>query len=294
MPFQASFEVEAGKNWGFYEPSTRYILDTFQRSATSGTLGTSTNCQVWNTLAGTWYINGSYQAETDTAVTGGTGPYPLAAFDLVDINQLAYANVSPGMGIAFSIQNANNWWAITDYDYDYTYPYGCSTCCTSYNSCFVCVGGTCYGCAGCGTTEEYGQGPCIPSCCCNNDYATQPDPSCGCASYSSYCDCSYGTAYDYYLTILQCVNGTVNTINTISLNQDATSISLQLQNGTVNYYAYSTNISGIITHPYGLGTVLTSGNFTISGVFGTQIGMVKSPSYYIQGATISGFYGSGI
>ena len=295
MPFQASFEVEAGKNWGFYEPSTRYILDTFNRAATSGTLGTSTNGQMWNQLIGSWYVNGSYQAESDNGVTSGTGStYSLATYDLVDINQLAYANISPGMGVAFSVQNANNWWAITDYDYNYSYSCNCSTCSYS-NTCTYCSL-YCTSCGICGSFQEdvppY-NGGCLTCCC-----GTTDDTSCAECGETGYSCCSTCTNYTSYLTILQCVNGTVNTItlNTSSSSPvaDASSISLQLQNGTLNYYAYSTNISGIVTHPYGLGTVMVSGSMTISGTFGTQVGMIKSPSYYIQGTTISGFYGTGL
>ena len=292
MPFQASFEVEAGKNWGFYEPSTRYILDTFNRATTSGTLGTSTNGQMWNILNGSWYINGSYQAEADNGVTSGTGgTYSLASFDLVDTNQLAYANISPGMGVAFSIQNANNWWAITDYDYSYSYSCNCSTC-YYCNTCTYCVtfGTDCGICGNGCACEGYPTGCCC-YCCLSYHGPVTDCTDCGETGYSC---CSTCTSYNYYLTILQCVNGTVNTISTLSLTQDASSISLQLQNGTLNYYAYSTNISGIVTHPYGLGTVLISGSMTISGTFGTQVGMIKSPSYYIQGVTISGFFGTGL
>jgi hypothetical protein len=315
MPFQGSFEVEAGKTWGYYEPSTRYILDSFNRSTTSGTLGISTNGQMWNTLTGNWYVNSSYQAENDNGVTSGTGPYPLATYDLVDTNQLGYANVSPGMGIAFSIQNSGNWYAIASYDYDTPYSCSCGTC--SY--CNTCTYGCISGCnaAECGTYT------------CNTGY-TQSSSRCGCPSNCSYiglsyyeeylwscanfctyscttgvscsacgetyysCNCSTCYDYYYYLTVLQSINGTVYTLSTATLTQDPASISVQLKNGVVSYYAYSTNVSGIITTPYGLGTALASGTLTISGTFGTQIGMVKSPSYYIQGATISGFFGTGL
>lgn len=284
MPFLGSFEVEAGKTWGYYESPARYILDTFNRAA-SGTLGISTNGQLWNTLAGTWYVNSSYQAETDTSATG----YPIATYDLVDTNQLAYANVSPGMGVAFSIQNANNWYAVVSYDNSYNYSCDCSTC--SYcNTCSWCSGGYVTDCGLCGSEFVGWVYTCLT--CCGGYTNNQTDCyECGSTNYTC---CGTCTAYEYYLTILQCVNGTINTINTLGLSQDPASISVEVNNGVVNYYAYSTNITGIVTQPNGLGTLLASGTLTISGTFGTQIGMVKSPSYDIQGVTISGFFGTGL
>ena len=69
---------------------------------------------------------------------------------------------------------------------------------------------------------------------------------------------------------------------------------MELNNGQVNYYAYNTNISGIISQPYGLGTVVYSGSMTISGTFGTQIGMVNSPTPYGQGNIQGDFFGTGL
>ncbi len=84
------------------------------------------------------------------------------------------------------------------------------------------------------------------------------------------------------------------TLNTTSVANNAVSFAVEVVSGTVNYYAYNTNISGTITTPYGLGTTLVSGTFTISGTFGTQIGMVKSPGGTTQGNTASGFFGTAI
>ncbi len=304
MPFQASFEVQGAKEWGFYEPEIRYIQDSFNRSATSGTLGVSTNGQPWNILAGIWYVNSSYQAETDNTVSSGVGPYPLASFDLVDINQLGYINVSPGIGLAFSIQDANNWYAVIGYDSETPYSCNCAICCSCCTCTYGCVtGANCSACGtscnSCNTGGVYYANNCTEcgSACISCQYGciTGPDcPICGSTCNCISCNCSTCYNYYYYISVLQNVNGTISTVNTTSITQDAASISVELKTGIVNYYAYSTNISGIIAEPYGLGTVLASGTFTISGTFGTQIGMVKSPSYYIQGTTTSGFYGTGL
>jgi hypothetical protein len=295
MPFQSSFEIEAGKNWGYYEPDVRYILDTFDRP--SGNLGISTNGQPWNILSGTWAVNSNYQATTSTAATS----YPLATYDLVDINQLAYANVSPGMGVAFSIQNASNWYAIASYNNYSTYRCNCSTCetcntctygCTTGANCSIC-GSTCNTC---GSLNIYTTNCAQCGSTCNTcTYGCTTGANCtACGSTPYTCDCATCYNYYYYLTVLQNVNGTVSTLTTISLSQNATSISVEIEKGVVSYYAYSTNISGIITQPYGLGALLVSGTLSISGTFGTQIGMIESPSSYTQGTTISGFFGTGL
>ncbi len=304
MPFQASFEIQGAKEWGYYEPETRFIQDSFNRP--SGVLGVSTNGQTWNVLAGSWYVNNNYQAQTDTGVTSGTGPYPLASFDLVDVNQLGYANVSPGMGFAFNIKDANNWYAIAGYDDSKSYSCHCQTCYTCNTCTYGCTTGA--NCAECGsyclTCVWCSPLPCpaSPSCtycgsACNTcTYGCTTGANCtACGQTGHVCNCQTCYTYYYYLTILQSINGTVYTVSTVSgLLSDIVSIAVETNNGTVNYYAYSTNISGIITSPDGLGTVLTSGTLTLSGSLGTQIGMVKTPSYYIQGYTISGFYGTAL
>ena len=369
MPTLSSFEVEAGKTWGFFASPIRSIVDTFNRAATSGTLGISTNGEVWNTLAGSWYVNSTDQAENDNSVTSGTGPYPLATYDLADINQLSYANVTPGFGVAFSIQDANNWYAVTSYNVETPYSCNCSTCqtcntctygcttaanctecgttttttcntctygCTTAQSCYVCgdtsytnncsmCGGTCnscyvlhygtitscpdcgqtcnscdvcntctYGCTTAANCTECGSTSSTTCNTCSYNCTTAANcTECGVASTYS-CNCSTCYTYSYYLTTLQSVGGVVSTLNTTSLSSAPASISVELNKGQVSYYAYSTTISGIVTEPYGLGTVMVSGSLTISGTFGTQIGMVKSPSPYELGSTVNGFFGTGL
>lgn len=304
MPFQASFEIQGAKEWGYYEPEGRYILDTFDRPATSGTLGISTNGQTWNTLAGTWYVNSGYQAESDTAATA---PYPLATYDLADLNQLGYVNVSPGMGLAFNIIDANNWYAVDNYAYFTEYSCNCQSCCSCCTCSYGCIVGQ--NCSQCGSScAECKDGAnLIVSCSicgtiCNScEYGCTTGANCSiCGSNCNCtaCNCSLCSSYYSYIDVYQNVNGTLSQVSSITLSNGSSSVSLaaaiavQVSGNIVDYYAYSTNISGTVTTPYGLGTVLASGTFTISGSVGTQIGMIKLGSSSLQGVTTSGFFGT--
>ncbi len=297
MPTLSSFEVESGKVWGYYSSSTRYILDTFERPATSGTLGISTNGEPWTTLYGGWYVNSSYQAEVDTGVS--SPPYPLATYDLVDKNQLGYVNLPPGsigMGIAFNVQDVNNWYAIVSNETQHAYSCNCSTCYNCNTCSYDCVSYT-TNCSECGATcTDYCGGSTCCHATCNSCTKCTTGANCAaCGTGSSYsCDCQTCYDYYYYLVILQSISGTVTTLNNITLSNEAGAYTVEINNGQVSYYAYSNTISGIISEPYGLGTVVYSGSFAISGTLGTQIGMIKSPATYGQGVTISGFFGTGL
>ncbi len=285
MPTLSTFEVESGNIWGYYSGGIRYIYDVFERVTPTGTLGISTNGQPWSTLAGSWNVPSSGYAQAVGTAISGVGPYPLVAFDLVNINQLAYCNNYDGVGLAFSIIDANNWYAIAPYVTITYYNCNCLTCVECNTCTYGCTTGP--SCAYCGVDPYGGCFSCTYGCV-TNGLSCQ---SCGQTQYT--CDCQQCPIYRYYVTTLQSINGIVYTISTTQLSSPSDSISVELNNGIVNYYVYSTTISGIITQPYGLGTVVVSGTFTISGTLGTQIGAVQTPNgnYNMEGFFGIGLYG---
>lgn len=292
MPFQASFEIQGAKEWGYYEPGARYIYDDFERGPTSGTLGYSTNGQPWNILSGNWYIVSSgLAAVTETANLGST-PWPIVVFDLVDTKQLAYYNgtyTNGNNGLAFSVIDVNNWYAIGAYTYAHAYSCNCLTCVTCNICEHNCVTGQ--SCSQCGTASNGTCNSCTWGCV---DSAVCPP----CSETQYTCDCSICYNYYYYVTVIQNINGNINTISTTNITNQSNSIALEFNNGIVNYYSYSSTISGIITEPYGLGTVLTSGSLIISGALGTQVGMVQISGGYIPYdpgyAAFNDFFGTGL
>ncbi len=273
MPLLGSFELESGKTWGYYFGSNNRIYDTFQRSATSGTLGTSTDGEIWNTLRGSWYCNG-VQAYTTTT---SSGSYPLAVYNIGDANQLAYANISNGMGISFWVTDANNWWGLVAYQDVDAYTCGCSSC-PVCNVCQYCSSNG-VSCSKCGS--NCGQPP-VNCCECCLSYVTGANCT-ACGSTPRSCNCS--TCYNYY-NYLQIVNNTGGSItevgNPINLSLFPSGIALQTVSNSINYVTYSTIISGTITTIYGLGTVIASGTVTISGYsdFGPQLGIIGSTGFY--------------
>ena len=289
MPFQASFEIQGAKEWGYYELGASYIYDNFGRAPTSGTLGYSTNGQPWNILSGNWYIVSSGLAAVTETASNST-PWPIVVFDLGDTKQLTYFNGNGSdNGLAFSVIDANNWYAIGAYTYAHGYSCNCLTCVT----CNICEHNCIVGqnCAQCGTNQYGDCNSCTYGCV---DSAVCPP----CSETQYTCDCSLCYDYYYYVTVIQNVNGNINTISTTNITSPSSSIALEFNNGTVDYYSYSSTISGIITEPYGLGTVLTSGSLIISGTFGTQVGMVQisgghtpyDPGY----TTFNDFFGTGL
>ena len=110
------------KQW--YAP---VVFDNFNRS-TSGGLGTTTSGASWAPLRDVWYANGS-SAQCDSAATG----YPLAKVGFGNVSLTATAAVSNGTGIAFWIQDKDNWYAA--YSFQTTTnttvncnPYSCAPC----------------------------------------------------------------------------------------------------------------------------------------------------------------------
>ena len=91
---------------------SKRVTDLFNRT-TSGSLGTTNTGQPWVATKGTWYANGAQATSADAASS-----YPIASIKLKP-NATTSADVSGGVGIAFWVSDANNWWA--------AYPYYAST-----------------------------------------------------------------------------------------------------------------------------------------------------------------------
>ena len=140
------------KQW--YAP---VVVDNFNRS-TSGGLGTTTSGASWAPLRDVWYANGS-SAQCDSAATG----YPLAKVGFGNVKFTASAGVSNGTGLAFWIQDKDNWYA--------AYAFQTTTSTSVY------CGQT--SCAPCSTSSSTYTPSTSNSCTCNSGdtgggYATQP------------------------------------------------------------------------------------------------------------------------
>lgn len=114
------------KQW--YAP---VVIDDFNRS-TSGNLGTTTSGASWSNLRQSWYANGS-KAQCDLAAN----TYALATVGFGNTKFLASAGVTNGTGLAFWIQDADNWYAAYAFQTTTSSSYLCA-----YESCAPCTSST--------------------------------------------------------------------------------------------------------------------------------------------------------
>lgn len=303
MPTLSSFEVESGKAWGYYDENIpKVIYDTFQRAATSGTLGISTNGVPWTTLKGTWYVNSNQLAECDDSASN----YSIATYDLNTTQQLVYGNPTPGMGIIFNGTDANNWWGAT-YTYTVSY-YSCN--CSSVTNCTDC-GSTSYtsNCNECGNTYNYADcfvcgsscntcyvGSVLETSCSNCGSTCNSCYTCNSCTLCNTCAvCSTCTSYIMDILVLNSVNGTVSQITSASFNSSTDfSLAVQVSGTLATINGYQTSISGNPTLLSQItNTIVYSVSVTLTGTLGTLTGVFKSPSS-TQGDTESTFYGTGI
>jgi len=286
------------------------ITDSFSRT-TSGSLGTSATGASWTAVRGTWYANGS-AAESDDSATN----YSIATVNLGSSTNITSASVTPGMGVAFWVQDSNNWWAAVLYESTSTSTYSCTSCypcsvcatctyasgttnvtdcniCGTYTSCASygpCASGSpCYGTACC-TEGTYfvGSQPCTsyiyPCATCSvSTYTTGANCS-ACGTTSSTC-CSTGTCSstttNYYLRLISNVGGSISVpTSDVSLSGAPAYIQVSTVGNAITVQAYS---DALVTT---FGSTLT---YTPSSpTLGLNTGIIKTPSAN-QGATVGNF-----
>jgi len=104
------------------------ITDTFTRTV-SGALGTSDTGQLWTTLRGTWFANGS-QAQSNDAGSA----YALATVPVGSANATVSASVSGGCGVSFWATDSGSWFAVVPY-YNQTASNVYNPCCSQSPVC---------------------------------------------------------------------------------------------------------------------------------------------------------------
>lgn len=236
------------------------IIDQFTRT-TSGLLGTATSGQIWSAIRGVWSANGSQATSSDTPST-----YPIASISFGP-NAILSADVSPGVGVAFWVSDANNWWAAYPF---YTSSTGSPTCTGSVVTCSDTTN-TCNP-GGCGSVGSSSSTACTgPTVSCSDSTNTCSPGGCGAVSSSSSTSysCPNG-GYPYYFGgncwDLPSHNGesipaTATTTYTRTQNTNVTTYT-RTQNtlvaGATTYYSYL-NIDKSVS-----GTVTNSSNFLLS------------------------------
>lgn len=106
------------------------VIDTFNRSNQSG-LGTAKG-QRWKIWRGAWEILNN---TANSSSVPSTHALATLNFTKTDVT-ISVSGAGPGMGTAFWVSDANNWWAAT-----YEQVYSCQTCggCAGYNTPSCCA-----------------------------------------------------------------------------------------------------------------------------------------------------------
>lgn len=264
------------------------VNDNFNRS-TSGSLGTSSSGTLWQAIKGTWFANNG------TAVTNDSpGNDSIAAVDLGSpLVTVEATTVSLGSGIAFMIQDSNNWWAAvgeeTDgYTYAYNYPYTASGTGAHYTAPYTAGpfngSGTGYGLIGYATTNgtnyyaRYG----------SYTYSYQYYVSGGGTSYYYYSYTAYenpapvSTSYtQYYLNLYRSVAGTVSTIASTAVSSIINSLKVVVHGSNATATGYSDGAFNSSLGTASSGTITPTGNLH---------GIILTPSTQNQGNSIGPFY----
>jgi hypothetical protein len=259
--------------------------DNFNRSA--GSLGSTSNkAQIWVTDRGAWYTNGSSaQSDTDPAT------YPVAHITAPSVNKTTSVSSQPGTGVAFWVQDTNNWWG--------SVPYYTTGSTTNYvTSCGTLTLGTSANC-GSGNGWYY---QCTQTC---GNGAVRSYNSYGgaCENYSNFYCTSRG-GFAYYDIGSGGNYGYVNTTNSVVSTNYVTSLkTIRNSGGSISDYdvvQHNTNTSGyvditsiIVSTSNGVVSITGTASRSFSpgnpSTTATGFGIIKAPGGSRQGSTVDDF-----
>lgn len=229
------------------------FTDNFNRTTTTG-LGNSSSGGLWNAVIGLWTANGTVATSaTNTSISSVTMRSSNITAQ-IDLPETTFA----GVGIAFWISDANNWWA--------AYPYHTSSSVTDYERCqntsvssssyYGSDGGACnigstqVSCAYCPGLSICGQGGFV--CC--RDTTTSCTGSQVCCYTAS---CAPGGC------------GTVTSNNTTTTTRRTNIRILRMAAGTTTIIS-TTEIGAAVDQPYpavGSFKVVTSSNSIVASAY---------------------------
>jgi hypothetical protein len=142
--------VKVGGAWRQWFKAS--FIDTFTRTTSATSLGSPNGTQTWSNIRGAWGIISNKATANSAANT-----YPMATitFDSADVT-IAQDNVTNGVGAAFWVTDANNWWA-TSTNVVESYQTAYVDASSNYGTCYV-AGSTNYG--PCYVAGNANYGPC--------------------------------------------------------------------------------------------------------------------------------------
>ena len=135
------------------------LKDAFDRVNTVTGLGSTPTGQTWVTRRGTWQVQSN-----KAAITTSKTSYPLATVEVgISDFDLKANEMTPGVGVAFRVEDANNWWGVVPWYDQVAYQYQeCPVALVQEGYCIVdnqcsysyCIGGLQSG-------QSCTQGPCV-------------------------------------------------------------------------------------------------------------------------------------
>lgn len=292
------------KNLGAVASSIRdKFIDTFNRTDTTGNLGTATDGSLWKALRGTWKVTSNKAQSTDAA-----SGYP--AVSMVMPNKATSIKIQgpvSGSGALIWVTDANNWWAVDLYQSTYSTP----NYTTNYNGVFCDAGyQNTANCATSVTNYCFATNYAGPYCgawnsnnirnaaYCRyyyyNSYTYQYACGSTCTSYNAtnyvctsssakYYTYQSGTSYFYpqFLRVLQSVGNTVSQIASLQVSDNATIAGLKalISGTTITASAYS---DANMTTQVGSNLVYNATGAAVT----TEYGLVLTPSAYNQGNAV--------
>lgn len=265
------------------------ISDNFARVTTGG-LGTSSSGAPWTAIKGTWVANNGVAQTSDAATNNSIATVNLGS-PLVTVTA---TTTSLGAGIAFMVQDANNWWAAAgiendSYTYAYTYAYTYSGTSTRGTGIYYYTYTTSsytytystpiYDSYTGGYYYHYGTGTGFTT--------TGPN-----GPYQYYATYYYsGTAYaspapsplavtQYYLNLYQSVAGTVSTLATTAATALINSLKVVVHGTTVTATGYSDGAFNVVA---------ATNSATAATPTGNLHGIILTSSTQNQGNSIGPF-----
>jgi hypothetical protein len=297
------------KNLGAVASSIRNkFADTFNRTDTTGSLGTASDGSLWKALRGTWKVTSNKAQSTDAANT-----YP--AVSVVMPNKATSISIQgpvSGSGALIWVTDANNWWAVDLYQSTYSTPnyttnYNGTFCDGGYNNnayyvCNYSVANYCYATnyAGpyCGAWNSnnirnaaycryYYYNSYTYSYACGNtclsSYYAGPTFVCTSGPTPKYYTYQSGTSYFYpqFLRVLQSVGNVVSQIASLQVSDNATINGLRalISGTTVTARAYS-DVN--MTSQVGSDLVYNATGAAVT----TEYGLLLTPAAYNQGNAV--------
>jgi hypothetical protein len=292
------------KNLGSIASSIRNkLIDTFDRTDTTGSLGPASDGSLWKALRGTWKVTSNKAQSTDAA-----SGYPAVSVVMPNkATSIAIQGPVSGSGALIWITDANNWWAVDLYqstysNANYTTNYNGTFCDTGYQNTANCATSVTNYCVATNYAGPYcgawNSNNIRNAAYCRSYYYNSYSYfyACGstCTSYNAtnyvctsssakYYTYQSGTSYFYpqFLRVLQSVGNVVSQIASLQVSDNATIAGLKalISGTTITARAYS-DVN--MTSQVGSDLVYNATGAAVT----TEYGLLLTPSGYNQGNAV--------